>query len=254
MNNAVFGKTMEDVRSHMDFELVDNIKRLEKCLNNPTMKHRHFINDDLIGIEKIKSVVLLNKPIYVGMAILDLSKLHMYEFYYDVLKTKYDTKIKLAYTDTDSFIVHVETDDLYKDLKEINTHMDFSDYPKNHVNYDVSNKKELGKFKDEMNGKIINEFIGLKPKMYAFNVQHDKEYKKAKGVPKNIVKRDINFNMYKKTLDENHISRVNFNSIRSYKHNLYSINCSKVGLSNFENKRYYVSNNHSLPYGHYAIN
>ena len=86
MNNAVFGKTMEDVRSHMDFELVGDIKRLEKCLNNPTMKHRHFINDKLVGIEKIKSTVKLNKPIYVGMAILDLSKLHMYKFYYYVLE------------------------------------------------------------------------------------------------------------------------------------------------------------------------
>ena len=117
MNNAVFGKTMEDVRSHMDFEIVDNIKRLEKCLNNPTMKNRHFINDTLVGIEKMKPVVLLNKPIYVGMSILDLSKLHMYKFYYDVLKTKYNEKIKLAYTDTDSFVIHVETEDLYKDLK-----------------------------------------------------------------------------------------------------------------------------------------
>ena len=254
MNNAVFGKTMEDVRSHMDFELVDNIKRLEKCLNSPTMKNRHIINDKLVGIEKIKSVVRLNKPIYVGMAILDLSKLHMYRFYYDVLKDKYNDKIKLAYTDTDSFVVHVETDDLYKDLKEINTHMDFSDYPKEHTNYDKTNKKVLGKFKDEVNGKIITEFIGLKPKMYAFKVQDDKEQKKAKGVPKHIVKKEMNFNMYKKTLEENCNKRVQFNSTRSYQHQLFSITCSKTGLSNYENKRYYLSNEVSYPHGHYAIN
>ena len=90
MNNAVFGKTMEDVRSHMDFELVDDIKRLEKCLNSPTMKNRHVINDKLVGIEKAKSGVLLNKPIYLGMAILDMSKLHMYKFYDDVLENKYN--------------------------------------------------------------------------------------------------------------------------------------------------------------------
>ena len=129
MNNAVFGKTMENVRSHMDFELVDNITRLEKCLNSPTMKNRHPINDNLIGIEKIKSVVKLNKPIYVGMAILDLSKLHMYKFYYDVLKPIYGERIKLAYTDTDSFVIHIETEDLYKDLQHISSYMDFSDYP-----------------------------------------------------------------------------------------------------------------------------
>ena len=253
MNNAVFGKTMEDVRSHMDFELVDDIKRLEKCLNNPTMKNRHFINDTLIGVEKIKSVVRLNKPIYVGMAILDLSKLHMYRFYYDVLKEKYNDKIKLAYTDTDSFVIHVETDDLYKDLKQINNHMDFSDYPKHYDNFDISNKKVLGKFKDEVNGKIIKEYIGLKPKMYAMDVQHDDEKKTAKGVPKNIVKKEMNFNMYKKTLYENTHEKVKFNTIRSYQHQLFSITCSKTGLSNFENKRYYVNNNLSLPHGHYAI-
>ena len=153
MNNAVFGKTMEDVRSHMDFELVDDIKRLEKCLNNPTMKNRHFINDTLIGVEQIKSVVRLNKPIYVGMAILDLSKLHMYKCYYDVLKGKYNNKIKLTYIDTDSFVIHVEIDDLYNDLKQINNHMDVSDYPKQHDNFDLSNKQVLGHFKDGVHGK-----------------------------------------------------------------------------------------------------
>lgn len=253
LNLAVFGKTMEDVRSHVDFELVDDIKRLEKCLNNPTMKHRHFINEHLVGIEKIKPVVKLNKPIYVGMTILDKSKLHMYKFYYDVLKAKYNDKIKLAYTDTDSLVIHVETEDLYKDLKQMNEHMDFSDYPKNHENYDISNKKKIGNFKDELNGKILREYIGLKPKMYAMDVQNDKVQKKAKGVPKHIVKNKLDFNLYKRTLEENHLERVNFNSIRSYEHNIYSINCNKVGLSNFENKRYYVNNNLSYPYGHYAI-
>ena len=146
MNNAVYGKTMENVREHVDFELVDNITRLEKCLNSPTYKHRHIINDQLIGIEKTKSVVKLNKPIYIGMAILDLSKLHMYKFYYDVLKIKYEDKIKMVYTDTDSYVLHVETEDLYEDFKELKEYMDFSDYDKNHKNYDVSNKKKVGLF------------------------------------------------------------------------------------------------------------
>ena len=80
-----------------------------------------------------------------------------------------------------------------------------------------------------------------------------KNKKKAKGVPKHIVKKRFDFNLYKKTLEENHLERVNFNSIRSYEHNIYIINSNKVGLSNFENKRYYVNNNLSYPYGHYAI-
>ena len=87
------------------------------------------------------------------MAILDLSKLHMCKFDYDVLKTKFNDQFKLAYTDTDSFVIHVETEDLYKDLKQINDHMDFSAYPKGHVNYDISNLKKVGKLKDDVNGK-----------------------------------------------------------------------------------------------------
>ena len=139
MNNAVFGKTMENVRTHVDFELVNDIKRLEKCLNSPTFKHQHFTNDNLLGIEKIKPVVKLNKPIYAGLAILDLSKLHMYEFYYDVLKPKYDKNVKLSYTDTDSYVIDVETEDLYEDLQQLNEFMDFSDCPKEHPNYDPAN-------------------------------------------------------------------------------------------------------------------
>ena len=133
---------MEDVRSHQDFELVTDINRLAKCLNSPTLKHCRIIHEELVGVEKIKAVVKLNKPIYVGMAILDLSKLHMYSFFYDVLKPKYGSKIKLAYTDTDSFIIHTETEDIYKDFKEIGEHMDFCDYPKEHLNYNVENKKK----------------------------------------------------------------------------------------------------------------
>ena len=98
----------------------------------------------------------------------------MYKFYYDVLKPIYGERIKLAYTDTDSFVIHIETEDLYKDLQQINSYMDFSDYPQNHCDYDNTNKKVLGKFKDEMNGNIITEFIALKPNMYAFHVEGQK--------------------------------------------------------------------------------
>ena len=175
MNNAVFGKTMENVREHVDFELVHDAKRYEKCVSSPTYKYQHYIHDQLVGIEKTKSVVKLNKPIYAEFAILELSKIHMYQFYYDVLKPKYGDKVRLAYTDTDSFVLYIETDDIYEDLKQLNEYMDFSDYPKDHPNYDATNKKVLGKFKDEMNGKIITEFIALKPKMYSYKVD-DNEF------------------------------------------------------------------------------
>ena len=180
--------------------------------------------------------------------------------FYDVLKPKYGSKIKLAYTDTDSFRIHTEAEDIYKDFKEIGEHMDFCDYPKDHPNHNVENKKALGKFKDELNGEIMTEFIGLKPKMYAFKVEGEtakeaQDHRKAKGVPKSIVKKHIMFEDFKKTHEdlESKKKYVNFNCIRSKNHQIYSLNINKCSLSNFENKRYYISNNHSLPYGHYSL-
>ena len=254
MNNSCYGKTMENVRNHIDFELVNTPQRYQKCVNNPTFKHRHIINENLVGVEKLKHTVLLNKPIYAGMCILDLSKLHMYSFYYDVLKKKYEDNIRLIYTDTDSFVLHTKTDDIYDDFNEIKTHMDFSDYDKEHKCYDPSNKKKLGKMKDECNGKIITSFIGLKPKSYAFKIHNEeKEEKKSKGVVKHKVRSQLTYEKYEKTLTENYNESVTFNSIRSKNHQIYSIKQTKQSLSNYENKRYWLDLYDSLPYGHYQI-
>ena len=152
LNNAVFGKTMEDKRKH--FEIVSDERRFMKCVNNPSFKHSHIINENLVGVEKQKPKLKLDKPIFIGMSILDLSKKHMYKFYYDVMKPKYGDNIRMVYTDTDSFVFHTRTDDIYQDLQEINDEMDFSGYDKNHKCYDATNKKVLGKFKDECEGKI----------------------------------------------------------------------------------------------------
>ena len=112
---------------------------------------------------------IFNKPIYLGAVILETSKLNMYQFWYDHLKNKYNNKVGLIYTDTDSFIIQVETDNIYKDMLENKNLYDFSEYPTNHPNYNIINKKVLGKFKNELKSKIITEFIGLKPKMYPFH-------------------------------------------------------------------------------------
>ena len=200
MHNAVFGKTMENVREHVNFELVNDIKRYETCVSSPTFKHQHYIHDRRVGIEKTKSIVKLNKPIFAGFAILDLSKLHMYKFFYDVLKPKYGDNVELGYTDTDSFVIYVKTDDIYEDLKELNEYMDFSEYPKDHPNYDASNKKVIGKIKDELKGNRIEEFIGLKPKMYSYRVDAA-ESNKTKGIPKKTLKRALNFENDRRTLE-----------------------------------------------------
>ena len=255
LDNAVYGKTLENVRNHIDFELVNTPERFQKLVNEPSYKHRHIINESLVGVEKEKATVELDKPIYMGLSILDYSKIHMYSFYYDVLKPKYNDKIKLAYTDTDSFIIHVETDDIYTDFKHIKQHMDFSDYPKNHECYNASNKKVLGKMKDELSGKIMTHFIGLKPKSYCYKVYgEDEEHKRSKGIVKHKVANELNYNKYEQTLHGDLKDKVEFNTIRSKNHQIYSINQVKFSLSNFCNKRYFYNAIESLPYGHYLIN
>ena len=255
LNNAVFGKTMEDKRKHLDFEIVSDERRFMKCVNNPSFKHSHIINENLVGVEKQKPKLKLDKPIFIGMSILDLSKQHMYKFYYDVMKPKYGDNIRMVYTDTDSFVFHTRTDDIYQDLQEINDEMDFSGYDKNHKCYDATNKKVLGKFEDECEGKIMTGFIGLRPKCYAFKIHgDDKEYKKCKGTAKNTVKRKIRYDDYNKALETNEVIHRSFNSIRSKNHKIYSINTTNVSLNSYENKRYWTTSVHSLAYGHYKIN
>ena len=255
LNNAVFGKTMEDKRKHLDFEIVSDERRFMKCVNNPSFKHSHIINENLVGVEKQKPKLKLDKPIFIGMSILDLSKQHMYRFYYDVMKPKYGDNIRMVYTDTDSFVFHTKTDDIYQDLKDINDEMDFSGYDKNHKCYAATNKKVLGKFKDEREGKIMTGFIGLRPKCYAFKIHgDDKEYKKCKGTAKNTVKRKIKYDDYNKVLETNEVIHRSFNSIRSKNHKIYSINTTKVSLNSYENKRYWTTSVDSLAYGHYKIN
>ena len=255
LNNAVFGKTMEDKRKHLDFEIVSDERRFMKCVNNPSFKHSHIINENLVGVEKQKPKLKLDKPIFIGMSILDLSKQHMYRFYYDVMKPKYGDNIRMVYTDTDSFVFHTKTDDIYQDLKEINDEMDFSGYDKNHKCYDATNKKVLGKFKDEVGGKIMTGFIGLRPKCYAFKMHGDNtEYKKCKGTAKNTVKRKIKYDDYNQVLETNKVIHRSFNSIRSKNHKIYSINTTKVSLNSYENKRYWTTSVDSLAYGHYKIN
>ena len=262
MSNAVYGKTMENVRNHIEFELVKTPERMQKCINNPNYQGSHIINESLTGVQKTKTVLKLNKPIYIGQAILDISKHHMYSFFYEVAKKRYGKDVKLLYTDTDSHVMHIHTEDVYKDWdsnpKFKMEHMDFSDYPKDHFLYDATNKKVLGKFKDEMNGKIITKFIALRPKMYSLNVyeqtsKEEQKNKKAKGVPRKKVEKELTMKDYEEALHEQTSKNVKFNAIRSKNHQIYSITQTKVGLTSYDNKRYWTNDIDSVPYGYYSL-
>ena len=156
----VFGKTMENLRKRINVKLISNAKGYVNCVSKPSFVSQKIFNKNFVAIHKIKPVLILNKPIYVGFCILDLSKLLMYEFHYEYIKSKFDAK--LLFTDTDSLVYEIKTEDLYEDFHQDKNMFDLSDYPFNSKFFDSVNEKVIGKMKDEIKGKIINEFSGLK--------------------------------------------------------------------------------------------
>ena len=183
MNNAVFGKTMENVRKHRDIELVKTDKKRNKLVSEPNFHTVKLIDDNLAIIEMKKVKVKMNKPIYLGLSIRDKSNITMYEFWYDFIKSKYGSSAKLCYMDTDSFIINVKTEDFYKDISEnVIERFDTSNYIHDRPLPRGVNKKVLGLMKDELGGSIITEFVALRPKAYSYKTESNVELKKAKGM------------------------------------------------------------------------
>ena len=169
INNAIFGKSMENVLNRSNIKLINNNpEKWLKLIKQPNFENAYKISNRLCLVESRPIKTVFNKPIYMGAVILETSTLHMYQFWYDHLKTKYGDKIQLIYTYTDSFVTEVETDDIYKDMFEDSHLYDFSDYSKDHPNYSLTNKKVYGIFKYDLNGKMITEFTADKPKMYSY--------------------------------------------------------------------------------------
>jgi hypothetical protein len=202
-----------------------------------------------------KTQINYDKPMIVGMCILDLSKHLMYNFHYNTMKKQYGDKCRLLFTDTDSLCYHIKTDDVYEDMKQDADVYDFSDYPKSHPLYSDANKKIIGKFKDESSGKPIIEFCGLRAKMYCFLTDEDKTKAVAKGCKKNVIK-SFKMNNYKDCLfgntKEQLQQKCSANFIRQKNHQVHSVRITKVSLSGLDDKRYITSDNiHTFAHGHY---
>ena len=252
-NNAVFGRTLMNVRKHRDVKLVTESEKIKKLSANPNFKGYVIFNENLVGVEMKKSVVKLYQPIYVGFTVLELSKTLMYDFHYGHMKTKYGDKVKLLFTDTDSLTYEIKTGDVYKDMLENINLFDTSEYPKDHMLYSEVNKKVLGKMKDESFGVPPLEFVGLRPKMYSL-LSSSNEKKTAKGVSRYIVKNEFKHKNYRKCLLESKVKSVEMRQITSYQHEIYSIKQRKIGLSPYDDKRYILSNGcDTLAHGHYKI-
>ena len=196
---TAFGRTMENVRKHRDIKLVKTDKRRNQLSSEPNYHRTKYFSENLTAVEMKKTKVKMNKLIYLGMSILDISKTLMYEFWYDYIKPKYQDRAKLCYMDTDSLIIHIKTDNFYKEIaNDVEKQFDTSNYDDNDKRpLPVGkNKKVIGLFEHELGGKIIKEFVVLREKTYSYLTDDDSEDEKAKGTKKCVIKRRLMFGNY----------------------------------------------------------
>ena len=272
MNNSVFGKQMENVRQRSGVKVISaesekGKKRLRKLICNPGYKSTKIFPNSggLVSVNMAKKEVKLDKPISVGQAILDFSKVTMFEFLYGYVKPKWADNASLLMTDADSFVFELKTEDVYKDISsDVCERFDTSNYKGKHPSGMPTgvNKKVPGMFKDEMSGEIITEFVGLRAKMYATRSLDGKEEKKAKGVPKSVVKKSIHFDHYKNRLFGKKTLFTQFYGLRSRDHNIHTERVTKVALSGEDTKRYLLHDgshktlawgNLNIPKGHEIV-
>ena len=189
MNNAAYGKTMENIDNRVDVKLITHWENIGKkrgakyYISKPNFHSLSIFDENFVDIQMKKLKTIYNKPIYLGFCVLELSKYHMYDFHYSVIKVKYQDNVKLLYTDTDSFIYEFIVNDIYEDMKQNISLFDTSNYsPNKPYCIPLQNKAILGKFKDEMNGKLIFEFVGLRSKMYSILTEESEELRVLKNV------------------------------------------------------------------------
>jgi hypothetical protein len=223
--------------SDYDITLATNVKQLRKLVNSNNYRSHKIFSENLVLVQRQKSIIYLNKPIHIGQAVLDISKNHNYDFHYNHIQKKYKEKVQLLYTDTDSLVYHIQTEDLYADMQKDSNMYDFSNFPRDHTLYSEENKKVIGKFKDEEAGETIEGFIALRAKLYSYKtdqdvvkkckgikknvVKNDQDVvKKCKGIKKNVVKNEICYDEYEKVLLEKIPIEKQINVFRSREHQL----------------------------------
>ena len=239
MNNAVFGKMMENIRKHRNIKLIMNRESYLKTVMKPNFKSGVLFGENLMGCEIGKIKFLMNKPIYLGQAILDLSKIVMYKFHYDYMKRKYnDGRIQLCYMDTDSIVYHIKTNDFYADIADdVPTKFDTSGYTPDCPLPISLNKKVIGLMKDELEGAIMTEFIALRPKLYSYRKLDGMEDKKCKGIKKCIVKKTLTFEDYKACLFNSDMTYRSQLMLRLSKHEVHTIEVNKIALNRDDDKQ-----------------
>ena len=241
------------MRKYRDIKIVLGAERAQKLINRPTFCRSREYGENMVAFQLRQQKVTLNKPRYIGMTILNLSKIVMYDFHYKFILPEYPGT-KLLFTDTDSFCYHIPTEDnLYESIKKRYDWIDFSNYSEDHPNHDITNRMIPGKFKDETAGVPILEFVGLRAKMYSILKVDGKTKSTAKGVSTAVKKNVLKHIHYKECLEKNEIRTDTMTRIMQEKHNLYTVVATKTSLSPFNDKKYIFKDLTTLSFGHYKI-
>ena len=241
MNNSVFGKMMENIRKHRNIKLVTTEEKYLHTVMRPNFKSGVLFGKNLMGCEMGKIKVVMNKPVYLGQAILALSKIVMYEFHYDYMVPKYSLeKLKLCYMNTDSLVYDIKTEDFYEDIaNDVEARFDTSGYSKTDFRLLPIglNKKVIGLMKDELGGKIMTEFVALRPELYSYKKLDGSEDKKCKEIKKCVVKKTLTFEDYKTCLFSDSTEYRSQLMFRSAKHEVHTTEVDKVALNRDDDKR-----------------
>ena len=234
MVNFVYGKSIENLRKRINVKLVNNKENYLEYTSQPTFVSQKIFDKNIVAIHRVKPVLLLNKTIYIGFSVLELSKLLMYDWHYNYFVNKFDCS--LLFIDTDSLVYEIRgVDDIYEKIYEGKDLFDFSVHSREFKFYDNSNKKVIGKMKYEMGGKVVSEFIGLKSKMYSLIRVDDEENIRAKGI-----NRDLKYDEFRDVLFNKKIIRHSMKRIQAKKYKLCTYNVCKVSLSCFHDKKVYI--------------
>ena len=237
LNNSVFGKTMKNVRKHQHIKLVTRNKRRNQLVSEPNYYCTKWFFEGLLAVKSLLKVKM-NKPVYLGLSILEISKTLMYEFWYNYMKPKYGDNVKLCYMDTDSSIMHIKTKDFYEDIApDIIESFDTSNIYCHRPLQKGINKKVIGLMKHDLRGKIMTEFVALRPKAYSYLTDDGGSDKKAKEKKKCVITRRLKFDDYKDCLLNNEIILKSQQKLKSERHDVYTEEINKIALSSNDDKR-----------------
>ena len=252
ISNSIFGRfLMNAAKYSQDVEIVSNRDHFLKLARSPYFKHAEPLNDDHVVVVRHKKYSHVNHPNYIGYYILELSKLRLYDFYYNVMKAHYGDRVKLVYCDTDSLITEIQTHDLLAEYSKepLKSYIDTSNFSPSHPLYSTENKGKLGLLKSEVGERTIAEFVGVRPKCYSIVLADGDRISSAKGVPKTIKKKIIH-QQYKDALFQNQTYTFDYQGFTVRNGRMSTVKYPKRGISMVEDKRYYISALESRSYGH----